>query len=250
MPKDGTVHELTNRTIIFLEPLQDYADTAGAMLLLHGEQAAPSEAVDPKKSKMRLADYITKTLSALGLNLTIKAETYSDPTLRPVFMLNNYHYILKSLKRSGLLDLIHTWNKDVGQFYEDRINEQKKLYSESWSRVMHYITEVHEPISQQRIQAMENSKLKDKEKQNIKDKFSGFNKELEDILKIQKGYAIPDPELREQMKKDNKDFIIPAFRMFLDKFKRLNFTKNPEKYIKYSVQDVAEVVDKLFDMSA
>lgn len=73
---------------------------------------------------------------------------------------------------------------------------------------------------------------------------------MEDILKIQKGYAIPDPELREQMKKDNKDFIIPAFRMFLDKFKRLNFTKNPEKYIKYSVQDVAEVVDKLFDMSA
>lgn len=37
MPKDGTVHELTNRTIIFLEPLLDYADTAGAMLLLHGE---------------------------------------------------------------------------------------------------------------------------------------------------------------------------------------------------------------------
>lgn len=73
---------------------------------------------------------------------------------------------------------------------------------------------------------------------------------MEDILKIQKGYAIPDQELREQMKKDNKDFIIPAFRMFLDKFKRLNFTKNPEKYIKYSVQDVAEVVDKLFDMSA
>ncbi|XP_062575861.1 exocyst complex component 7-like [Saccostrea cucullata] len=252
MPKDGTVHELTNRTIIFLEPLLDYADTAGAMLLLHGEQAAPSEAVDAKKSKLKLADYITKTLSALGLNLSNKAETYSDPTLRPVFMLNNYHYILKSLKRSGLLDLIHTWNKDVGQFYEDRINEQKKSYSESWSRVMHYITEVNEPISQQRIQAMESSKerLKDKEKQNIKDKFSGFNKELEDILRSQKGYAIPDPELREQMKKDNKDFIIPSYRMFLDKYKRLNFTKNPTKYIKYSVQDVAEVVDKLFDMSA
>ncbi|XP_062587562.1 exocyst complex component 7-like [Saccostrea cucullata] len=252
MPKDGTVHELTNRTIIFLEPLLDYADTAGAMLLLHGEQAAPSEAVDAKKSKLKLADYITKTLSALGLNLSNKAETYSDPTLRPVFMLNNYHYILKSLKRSGLLDLIHTWNKDVGQFYEDRINEQKKSYSESWSRVMHYITEVNEPISQQRIQAMESSRerLKDKEKQNIKDKFSGFNKELEDILRSQKGYAIPDPELREQMKKDNKDFIIPSYRMFLDKYKRLNFTKNPTKYIKYSVQDVAEVVDKLFDMSA
>ena len=96
--------------------------------------------------------------------------------------------------RSGLLDLIHTWNKDVGQFYEDRINEQKKAYSErqdtfilwdllllsimniwhvvyisliyyslihsSWSKVMHYITEVHEPISQQRIHALESSKEK------------------------------------------------------------------------------------------
>lgn len=40
-----------------------------------------------------------------------------------------------------------------------------------------------------------------------------------------------------------------CFQNVLDKYKRLNFTKNPEKYIKYSVQDVAEVVDKLFDMS-
>ena len=80
--------------------------------------------------------------------------------------------------------------------------------------------------------------------------FQGFNKELEDILRIQKGYAIPDPELREHMKKDSKDFILPAYRMFLDKYKRLNFTKNPEKYVKYSIQDVADVVDKLFDMSA
>ena len=43
--------------------------------------------------------------------------------------------------RSGLLDLIHTWNKDVGQFYEDRINEQKKAYSErqdTFAFTIHY----------------------------------------------------------------------------------------------------------------
>lgn len=28
------------------------------------------------------------------------------------------------------MELIHTWNKDVGQYYEDRITEQKKQYSE------------------------------------------------------------------------------------------------------------------------
>ena len=40
-----------------------------------------------------------KVLSALGLNLSNKSETYSDPFLRPIFMLNNYNYILKSMTR-------------------------------------------------------------------------------------------------------------------------------------------------------
>ncbi|KAK3090620.1 hypothetical protein FSP39_013185 [Pinctada imbricata] len=250
MPRDGTVHELTNHTIIVLEPLLDYAETAGAMLLTHGEHAVPSDAVDVKKSKLKLADYITKVLSALGLNLSNKAETYSDPILRHVFMLNNYHYILKSLKRSGVLELIHTWNKDVGQFYEDQIHEQKRLYSQSWSKVLHFVLEMNEPISQQRIQQMETSKIKDKEKQNIKDKFSGFNKELEEISRVQKAYAIPDPELRDNIKKDNKEYIVPRYKLFLEKFQRLNFTKNSEKYMKYTVKDVEETLDKFFDTSA
>ncbi|VDI82232.1 exocyst complex component 7, partial [Mytilus galloprovincialis] len=191
MPKDGTVHELTNRTIIFLEPLLDYSETAGAMLLMHGEQAAPSEAVDAKKSKMKFADYMTKVLSALGLNLSNKSETYNDPTLRPVFMLNNYNYILKSITRSGLLNLIHLCNKDVGQYYEDQIHEQKRLYSESWSKVLHYILEIDEPLSQQRLMMpdvkrlmMPDVKLKDKEKQNIKDKFSVSKNYLEIRLSL------------------------------------------------------------------
>lgn len=249
MPKDGTVHELTNRAIIFLEPLMDYAETAGAMLLMHGEQAAPSEAVDTKKSKLKLADYTTKVLSALGLNLSNKSETYSDPTLRHVFMLNNYNYILKSVTRSGLLNLIHLCNKDVGQYYEDQVHEQKRLYSESWSKVLHYILEIDEPLSQQRLMQPD-VKLKEKEKQNIKDKFSGFNKELEDIMKVQKGYAIPDPELRDTLKKDNKDYIVPRYKMFLEKYEKVNFTKNREKYIKYIPGQVSDIIDKFFDTSA
>ncbi|XP_033730844.1 exocyst complex component 7-like [Pecten maximus] len=191
-----------------------------------------------------------KVLSALGLNLSNKAETYSDPTLRPVFMLNNYNYILKSIQRSGLLDLIHTWNKEVGQYYEDKIQEEKKHYSQSWSRVMHYILEVNEPMSMQRTQALETAKLKDKEKQNIKDKFTGFNKELDEILRMQKGYAIPDQELREMLKKENRDFIVPSYTVFLQKYEKLNFTKNRDKYIKYSIQDVEGTIGKFFDTSA
>uniref|UniRef100_A0A8W8LQ01 Uncharacterized protein n=1 Tax=Magallana gigas TaxID=29159 RepID=A0A8W8LQ01_MAGGI len=61
---------------------------------------------------------------------------------------------------------------------------------------------------------------------------------------------LSSPQLSPVNVDHGSPYLLRKARMFLDKFKRLNFTKNPEKYIKYSVQDVAEVVDTLFDMSA
>lgn len=78
----------------------------------------------------------------------------------------------------------------------------------------------------------------------------GFNKELEEIYKIQKGYAVPDPELRESLKADNKKYITLRYEVFLNKYKSLNFTKNTHKYIKYDVVGVESLIDKFFDASA
>jgi exocyst complex protein 7 len=52
------------------------------------------------------------------------------------------------------------------------------------------------------------------------------------------------------LKKDNIEFIIPAYRIFLDKYKRMNFTRNPDKYIKYSVEDVESMINRFFDTAA
>jgi exocyst complex protein 7 len=69
-------------------------------------------------------------------------------------------------------------------------------------------------------------------------------------MKIQKGYAIPDQELRDTLKKDNKDYIVPRYKMFQEKYEKINFTKNLDKYIKYTPQAVSAVIDKFFDTSA
>ncbi|KAK7112146.1 exocyst complex component 7-like [Littorina saxatilis] len=251
MPRDGTVHELTNHTIIFLTQLLDYAETAGAMLLMHGEQATPSASITADGCRMKVADYMTRVLSALGLNLSNKAETYNDPGLRPIFMLNNFNYILKALKTTGLLELLLLWNREVATYYNEQVLEQKRIYSQSWSKVLHYILEMDKPMSAQRTAQMDGSvKLKDKERQNIKDKFTGFNKELEEIHRIQKAYAIPDPELRQQLILENKEFLLPRYRMFHDKYSTLNFTKNRQKYVKYDADAVTRMLDKFFDASA
>lgn len=69
-------------------------------------------------------------------------------------------------------------------------------------------------------------------------------------MKIQKGYAIPDQELRDNLKKDNKDYIVPRYKLFLEKYEKINFTKNREKYIKYIPAQVSDIIDKFFDTSA
>ncbi|RUS71635.1 hypothetical protein EGW08_020605 [Elysia chlorotica] len=250
MPRDGTVHELANHTMIYLEQLLEYVEAAGAMLLMHGEKATPSSNITPDYCRNKAADYITRVLSALGLNLSNKAETYSDPALRPVFMLNNFNYIIKTLTRTGLLDILSKWNPQIATFYESQILEQKRDYSKSWSKVLHIILEVDKPMSQQRTASQDNTKLKDKERQNIKDRFTGFNKALEEIYRVQKMYAMPDSELRASLIAENKEYMVPRYTLFYEKYSNLNFTKNKAKYLKYEPKDVAALLGKFFDASA
>lgn len=247
MPKDGTVHGLTSNALKFLENLMDFVETAAAMLATQKDPTLQMRSADPKAKQRRVATYVGKVLGALSLNLDQKAKTYSDQYLGAMFLLNNYQYILKSLQRSGLIKLVVLSNPDIESHYEDIIKEQKKEYSRSWNKVLAFILEVNKPVGTQRL-APDAAKLKDKERQQIKDKFKGFNTELEELHRVQRSYAIPDLTLREAVRRDNRDFIVPQYSQFRDRYFNTNFTKNPEKYIKYTPDNVKELLDKFFDL--
>jgi len=48
--------------------------------------------------------------------------------------------------------------------------------------------------------------------------FQGFNKEMEEIARVQRGYSIPDVELRESLKRDNKEYILPKYNAFYERY--------------------------------
>ena len=83
-----------------------------------------------------------------------------------------------------------------------------------------------------------------------KDKFAGFNKEMEEISLTQKRYSIPDVELRESLKRDNKEYILPKYSNFYDKYANVAFTKSPEKYIRFTPAQVSALIDCFFDAAA
>lgn len=111
-------------------------------------------------------------------------------------------------------------------------------------------------------------KLREKDKALIKEKFSVwisvylpqedirflllqvFNKEFDELAREQRSYSVPDIELRESLKRDNKEHILPKYQTFYDKYSSVQFSKNPDKYIRYSPAQVSSVIDTFFDVAA
>ncbi|KAF6739326.1 Exocyst complex component 7 [Oryzias melastigma] len=281
MPKDGTVHELTSNAILFLQQLLDFHETAGAMLASQVLGDTYNIPLDPRESssatnyssdfnKRLLSSYICKVLGNLQLNLLSKSKVYEDSALSAIFLHNNYNYILKSLEKSvsvlqsnhySLFLFLHLWNlsptcrseliqlvtvtqKRAEASYKELIQQQIEFYQRSWLKVTEHLTDRNMPVLQPAM------KLKDKERQVIKDKFKGFNDGLEELCKIQKGWAIPDKDQRDFIRQAQKRVVSEAYRAFLQRCTNISFTKNPEKYHKYRPEEVEEMIEKLFDTSA
>ncbi|XP_051522873.1 exocyst complex component 7 isoform X11 [Myxocyprinus asiaticus] len=243
MPKDGTVHELTSNAILFLQQLLDFQETAGAMLASQ-ESSSSASSYSSEFSRKLLSTYIYKVLGNLQLNLSNKAKVYEDPALRAIFLHNNYNYILKSLEKSELIQLVAVTHKKVESSYSELIELEIQNYQRSWLKVTEHLTERNIPAFQP------GTKLKDKERQIIKDKFKGFNDGLEELCKIQKGWAVPDKEQRDAIRHAQKRVVSEAYKAFLLRCENISFTKNPEKYHRYTPEQVEVMIDKLFDTSA
>nr|XP_046210375.1 exocyst complex component 7 isoform X4 [Oncorhynchus gorbuscha] len=241
MPKDGTVHELTSNAILFLQQLLDFQETAGAML---ASQETSSSASSSEFSRRLLSTYICKVLGNLQLNLLSKSKVYEDSALSAIFLHNNYNYILKSLEKSELIQLVTVTQKKAESSYRELIEQQKQIYQRSWYKVTEHITDRNMPAFQP------GTKLKDKERQVIKEKFKGFNDGLEELCKIQKMWAIPDKEQRDAIRHAQRRVVSEAYRAFLQRYANISFTKNPEKYHKYRPEQVEEMIERLFDTSA
>uniref|UniRef100_A0A452UB67 Exocyst complex component 7 n=1 Tax=Ursus maritimus TaxID=29073 RepID=A0A452UB67_URSMA len=249
MPKDGTVHELTSNAILFLQQLLDFQETAGAMLASQGtcnrpsllpETSSSATSYSSEFSKRLLSTYICKVLGNLQLNLLSKSKVYEDPALSAIFLHNNYNYILKALEKSELIQLVAVTQKTAERSYREHIEQQIQTYQRSWLKVTDYIAEKNLPVV-----FVFGSLL-------YPPIFGGqgFNDGLEELCKIQKAWAIPDMEQRDKIRQAQKNIVRETYGAFLHRYGSVPFTKNPEKYIKYRVEQVGDMIDRLFDTSA
>ena len=246
MPKDGTVHEVTTNVMVFLEDLVKFSETTGVILATNEESTGFSS----KDNEKYVADYISNALMCLSRSLALKAKSYDTIGLQSIFMLNNFNYIIKSLEKTGLMSMLKEHGiPDIEKQYMDTIDEETKQYEKSWNKVISHLLEVNSPLSQEKLaEALSKGHLKDKYKQGIKDKFKGFNTDFDDLKQVHRFYALPDPELRKSLYKRISNLVVQLYSAFLLRYRDINFTKNPEKYIKYSLDEFKQNLITIFEV--
>jgi len=257
---DGGYHPLTIETVKLLFGVYEFQD---ALQQLYDEQKAPTmqitvshhrSAHHQHPNRMHRANsnilkkrQIEKTLlaliKALQKNLTEKSKTYGNnrKSLEYIFMLNNFHYILKTV--SGT-DLEAACGQEVMDGLRTHIERYKKLYEKaSWEKVREFI-DVSRLRSDYFTDKVDN--LSTKEKKPIKNRYGGFNKEFQEQLQAQQSYNVPDPNLRAELIKRNIDVVLPMYRVFVAKFKNIEFTKDRGKYHKYDEKTLHEKMQQFF----
>ena len=103
--------------------------------------------------------------------------------------------------------------------YNDMIREQKMLYSQSFSRVLHYIWNSETDIPNAALLAP--GRFNEKYSRVIKDKFEVWNKDFKDICMTQRMYSIPgiNKQLIEKCKQI-LECVITIFYFYLGKRRR------------------------------
>lgn len=227
VPRDGTVHELTNNVMIFIEQLQEYLDIMSSVIPVKDMQAMENT---NDKNRIGFAQYITRILGSLGETIQRKAEGYTSLHLVFLFKLNNFHYILKRLTESELLDIVHSYNSNVRDIYQKLIFDSRNEYLKTLGPVINYLLD-----------------LQDTRPKSIKDRFTGFNKDFQELYRLNKTYAVPDRELRTQLREACKREFLLHYRKFYGYYINQDFSKNKEKYIKFTPDLIAAMIDQFFE---
>ncbi|KAG8370525.1 hypothetical protein BUALT_Bualt14G0125900 [Buddleja alternifolia] len=232
---DGTVHPLTSYVINYVKFLFDYHSTLLQLFKEFGNGDAEEQ----------LASITTRIMQALQSNLDGKSKQYKDPALTQLFLMNNIHYIVRSVRRSEAKDLLgDDWVQIHRRVVQQHANQYKRI---AWSKIL-------QCLSVQGLQSGGSGSFGDNgstagvSRSNVKDRFKNFNFLFEEIHQRQSQWTVPDSELRESLRLAVAEVLLPAYRSFIRRFGPLiEGGRNPQKYIRYSPEDLERMLAEFFE---
>ncbi|XP_050230196.1 exocyst complex component EXO70A1 [Mercurialis annua] len=234
---DGTVHPLTSYVINYVKFLFDYQSTLKQLF----QEFDASDPVD------ELANVTTRIMMALQNNLDGKSKQYKDPALTQLFLMNNIHYIVRSVRRSEAKDLLgDDWVQIHRRIVQQHANQYKRV---SWAKILQCLSvQGMGPSGSSAGMTDGGNTNSNISRAAVKDRFKTFNVQFEEIHQRQSQWTVPDSELRESLRLAVAEVLLPAYRSFLKRFgPMIEGGKNPQKYIRYHPEDLDRMMSEFFE---
>ncbi|XP_078432043.1 exocyst complex component EXO70A1-like [Wolffia australiana] len=236
---DGAVHPLTSYVINYVKFLYDYQSTFKLLF---------QESQDADETNSQFANMTIRIMNALQSNLEGKSKQYKDPALAYIFLMNNIHYMVRSVRRSEAKDLLgDDWVQRQRRVVQQNANQYRRV---AWTKLMQSLTiQVTNSTGGDGIpgsQSMGNSS--GVSRATVKERFKSFNTQFEELHQRQSQWCVPDLELRESLKLSIAEVLLPAYRSFIKRFGPLiDCGKNPQKYYRHAPEDVERLLGEFFE---
>ncbi|KAK4480435.1 hypothetical protein RD792_013508 [Penstemon davidsonii] len=234
---DGTVHPLTSYVINYVKFLFDYQSTLKQLF----------QEFENGDSNSQLAAVTTRIMQALQTNLDGKSKQYRDASLTHLFLMNNIHYMVRSVRRSEAKDLLgDDWVQRHRRIVQQHANQYKRI---AWAKIL-------QCLSAQGLTSSGGGSSVSADGGNssgvsraiIKDRLKTFNIQFEELHQRQSQWTVPDTELRESLRLAVAEVLLPAYRSFIKRFGPLvENGKNPQKYIRYNPEDLEHMLGEFFE---
>ncbi|KAM0940418.1 putative exocyst complex component Exo70, cullin repeat-like-containing domain superfamily [Dioscorea sansibarensis] len=235
---DGTVHPLTSYVLNYVKFLFDYQTTLN---LLFKEFDTGNE------SHSQLAVLTTRIMQALQTNLDGKSKQYKDQALMSLFLMNNIHYMVRSVRRFEAKDILgEDWVQRHRRIVQQHANQYKRV---AWAKILQTLTFQGAPSGGiGGVGGSEAGGTSSVSRATVKDRFKSFNVQFEELHQRQSQWTVPDQELRESLRLAVGEVLLPAYRSFLKRFgPMIESGKNPVKYIRYTPEDLDRMLGEFFE---
>eukprot|EP00644_Phytophthora_capsici_P016763 jgi/Phyca11/509593/fgenesh2_kg.PHYCAscaffold_47_\ len=207
--RDGNVHPISSHTLNFLRKLCDQTKALKALLT--------------KDSDVSAVGFIDTVITQLIQALTLKADQLKGREgLKQLFLLHGtIKPRVETMRNEALGTFIHF---SYSPFKDTLTDPAETLQYAKGGNVL----------------TLESGRL-------LKEKFSKFNDQLEELYKTQRTYVVAEVPMRQHLIRTAVDMIIPAYKTFYEKYSVIQFSrKHASKYLKYTPPAAQSLLKELF----
>lgn len=224
LSSDGTVQEISSRTLTVLKNLSAHTDVVNEVVKNTSHLAGKD-----------FSWVCTEVISALQDNVNHRAHLNKKQSLNLIFLLNNHYYIQKECNSPSLAPYITSQLQDK---LEAEWSKTRDSYRDMLTKIIEIVIDTPPIVP---INTPSKSVTKN-QKEAIKDRFKTFNDTFEELVDQYRNYSVPDPDLHSLIINDITSTLIPLYKIFYERYNPVDFTKNREKYIKYTVPAMENVI--------